>query len=118
MKIAVATDAKQVGGHFGHSEGFTIYSTEGTKITDQIYVKNPGHQPGFLPVFLKEQGADVIIAGGMGGHAQTLFAQNGIEVIVGAEGDCEQAVQSYLNGSLKSTESVCRAHAHHCGGHH
>ncbi len=119
MKIAVATDAKQVAGHFGHCEGFTIFDTDDASITSQIYIENPGHQPGFLPVFLKEKEADVIIAGGMGGRAQTLFAEQGIEVIVGAAGDCEQAAKSFLDGSLKSTESVCHqhAHAHECGGH-
>lgn len=119
MKIAVATDAKQVAGHFGHCEGFTIYDANGTEITNRVYVQSPGHQPGFLPVFLKEQGVDVIIAGGMGGRALALFDEQGIEVIVGAVGECDMAAESFLNGSLKSTESVCHehAHAHECGGH-
>lgn len=119
MKIAVATEQGIVSGHFGHCEGFTIFDVEGTEIKNKNYVPNPGHQPGFLPVFLKEQNADTIIAGGMGERAQMLFTNQGIEVIVGASGDCEQAVQSYLNGSLKSTGSVCRAHEHadECGGH-
>ena len=29
-------------------------------------VPNPGHRPGFLPNFLGDMGAEVIIAGGMG----------------------------------------------------
>ena len=37
---------------------------------------------GYLPVFLKEQKADVIIAGGMGETAQELFNENGIEVVL------------------------------------
>jgi predicted Fe-Mo cluster-binding NifX family protein len=119
MKIAVATEQGQVAGHFGHCEGFTLFETEGTQIKNQVYVANPGHQPGFLPVFLKEQGAEAIIGGGMGERAQTLFAEQGIEVIVGAEGDCQQAVENYLGGTLKSTKSVCHEHehAHECGGH-
>ncbi len=119
MKIAVATDEKQVAGHFGHCEGFTLFDADDYKITKQVYVENPGHQPGFLPVFLKEKDVNVIIAGGMGGRAQTLFAEQGIEVIVGAAGGSEQAAASYLDGTLKSTESVCHqhAHAHECGGH-
>lgn len=119
MKIAVATEQGLVTQHFGHCEGFTIFEADGAEIKNQQFVPNPGHQPGFLPVFLKEQGADVVIAGGMGGRAQTLFDEQGIAVIVGAVGDCKQAVKSYLSGSLKSTESVCHEHAHadECGGH-
>lgn len=119
MKIGIATEQGQVSAHFGHCEGFTIYEVTGTEIKNKAFAQNPGHQPGVLPVFLKEQGAEVIIAGGMGQRAQSLFADQGIAVIVGASGECDQAVTSYLNGALKSTESVCNEHehAHECGGH-
>ena len=119
MKIGVATEQELVAEHFGHCEGFTLFDADGSQITGKVFVENPGHQPGFLPVFLKEKGVDVVIAGGMGGRAQELFAEQGIEVIVGAAGECEQAATGYLDGSLKSTESVCHqhAHAHECGEH-
>ncbi len=119
MKIAVAAENGKVSEHFGHCEGFTIYEAVGTEIKNEAFVQNPGHQPGFLPVFLKEKGTDVIIAGGMGQMAQTLFSQQGITVVVGASGDCEQAAKGYLEGTLKSSESVCREHenADECGGH-
>lgn len=119
MKIAVATEQGQVSAHFGHCEGFTIYEADGAEIKNKTFAPNPGHQPGVLPVFLKEQGAEVIIAGGMGQMAQSLFADQGIAVIVGASGECDQAATSFLNGALESTESVCHEHehAHECGGH-
>ncbi|NMB27462.1 MAG: dinitrogenase iron-molybdenum cofactor [Tissierellia bacterium] len=117
MKIAIASEGKKVSGHFGHCEGFTMYEVEGDKVLSSEFIPNPGHKPGFLPVFLKEKGADVIISGGMGGTAQQLFDDNGIQVVVGAEGDCDGVVEDYLNGKLKSTGSVCEEHAHegHCG---
>ena len=67
-------------------------------------------------MFLKEKGANVIIAGGMGETAQQLFAENGIEVVVGAEGNSEKIVEQYLKGQLESTGSVCSEHQHegHC----
>ncbi len=119
MKIAVAAEQEKVAGHFGHCEGFALFETDGTQIKSKTYVPNPGHQPGFLPVFLKEQGVEAIIAGGMGERAQTLFSEKGIDVIVGAAGDCEKAVLGYLDGSLRSTGSVCHEHEHarECGGH-
>ncbi|MET0018073.1 NifB/NifX family molybdenum-iron cluster-binding protein [Oscillibacter sp.] len=120
MKIAVACMGKQVGGHFGHCENFTIFEAEDGKIASENSIPNPGHRPGFLPNFLGDMGVEVIIAGGMGGGAVEIFNERKIEVIVGAEGDARAAVESYLGGELKSTGSVCHEHAHEneCGGHH
>lgn len=116
MKIAIASEGKLVSGHFGHCEGFTTYEIEGGKALNKKFVQNPGHRPGFLPVFLKDLGTNVIIAGGMGETAQELFKENGIEVVVGAMGDCDNLLQQYIKGQLKSTGSVCTEHQHegHC----
>jgi len=116
MKIAVASDEKYVSGHFGHCEGFTIYEVEEGKSLEKSFTPNPGHRPGFLPVFLRELNVDVIIAGGMGETAQDLFNENGIEVVVGAQGLSDDVVQKFVNGELKSTGSVCTEHQHegHC----
>ena len=119
MKIAIATENGMVSAHFGHCEGFSMYDVENGVVTGSEFVANPGHQPGFLPVFLKEKNTDVIIAGGMGGRAQSLFVENGIDVVVGAQGTCDAAIETYIKGELKSTESVCSAHEESgsCGGH-
>ncbi|MGH4141058.1 NifB/NifX family molybdenum-iron cluster-binding protein [Clostridium sp.] len=116
MKIAVASDGKQVSGHFGHCEGFTIYEVEEGKTANKNFTPNPGHKPGYLPVFLKELNVNLIIAGGMGETAQNLFNEKGIEVVVGAQGLSDDIVQKYINGELKSTGSVCKEHEHegHC----
>jgi len=112
MKIAVASEGNMVSGHFGFCEGFTMYDINDDKVSNKEIVSNPGHKPGFLPKFLKEQEANIIISGGMGGRAQELFNENGIEVIVGAEGLCDDIVDKYLKGALKSTGSVCAEHDH------
>ena len=119
MKIAVASDGKSVSGHFGHCEGFTIYEVEGNDIKGQVFLENPGHKPGFLPKYLSEQKIDIIIAGGMGETAQAIFNENNIDVVVGASGDKDQAVKSFIEGKLKSTESICTEHNHSdsCGSH-
>lgn len=116
MKIAVASDGKYVSGHFGHCEGFTIYEAEEGKVSNQSFTSNPGHRPGYLPVFLKGLDVNVIIAGGMGETAQELFSENGIEVVVGAQGLCDDVTEKYIKGELKSTGSVCTEHQHegHC----
>jgi predicted Fe-Mo cluster-binding NifX family protein len=108
MKIAVATENKQASAHFGHCEGFTVYEVNEGKVVNKSFTPNPGHRPGFLPVFLKELEINVIIAGGMGASAQQLFNENGIEVVVGAEGVSDDLVEKYIKGELKSTDSFCQ----------
>jgi len=117
MKIAVASEGKMVTGHFGHCEGFAIFETENKQITGSEFIPNPGHKPGFLPNFLNDKGVKVIISGGMGGGAVDIFNEKGIEVVTGASGDAESAVNGYLQGTLKSTGSVCHEHQHadECG---
>ncbi|MGV8905597.1 MAG: iron-sulfur cluster carrier protein MrpORP [Acetobacterium sp.] len=117
MKIAVASDNGLVSGHFGHCESFVIFDAEDNKITKTESVPNPGHKPGFLPVFLNDRGVNVIISGGMGGGAVDIFNEKNIEVITGASGKAADLANSYLMGELKSTGSVCHEHQHQdeCG---
>lgn len=117
MKIAVACEGKLVTEHFGHCESFAIFEAQDQKIVSKEVIPNPGHRPGFLPVFLSDRGVNVIISGGMGGGAVDIFNEKGVEVITGASGDAQAAVDSYLQGKLKSTGSVCHEHQHadECG---
>ena len=77
MKIAVATDRGSVTEHFGHCENFVIFTVGNGKIIGEENCPNPGHKPGFLPVYLDERGVNVIISGGMGGGAVDLFNEKG-----------------------------------------
>ena len=117
MRIAVASEGKNVTEHFGHCEGFLIYDAENGEILKEEMVLNPGHKPGFLPNFLADRGVKVIISGGMGGGAIDIFNERDVEVIVGASGVARSAVESYLRGELESTGYVCHEHSHHdeCG---
>lgn len=118
-RIAVACEGVQVAQHFGHCENFTFFDTEAEQIVKKESVANPGHKPGFLPNFLADHGAEVVLAGGMGGGAVDIFQQRGVEVVTGATGDAETAVFAYLNGDLQSNGVVCHEHQHHgeCGNH-
>ncbi len=112
MKISVACDNGMISNHFGHCESFKIYELNQNQVLKSETIPNPGHRRGFLPVFLHEKGVDVIIACGMGRGAIDIFNDKGIEVIVGASGSPDEAIQLYLQGSLKSTGSVCHEHLH------
>ncbi len=117
-KIAVASDKGMVSQHFGFCEGFTMFETENQQITGQEFFANPGHRPGFLPNFLNDQGVHVVIAGGMGGGAVTIFNEKGIEVITGVSGTVQDAAMAYLQGILQSSGTICHEHHHadSCGG--
>ena len=112
MKVVIATEGSIVSAHFGHCEGFAMYEIENELVKSKRFIANPGHKPGFLPVFLKDQNADVIIAGGMGQAASDFFVENGIEVFVGLEGEADLVAEQYAKGLLKSTGSVCTEHHH------
>ncbi|MEE8637440.1 MAG: NifB/NifX family molybdenum-iron cluster-binding protein [Candidatus Margulisiibacteriota bacterium] len=108
MKIAISTDSGQVSAHFGRCPEFAIVEIEDGVVKSKEVISNPGHHPGFLPQFLHEQGVTCIIAGGMGFRAQGLFAEKGIETIVGISGSVDETIKSILAGTLKGGESLCR----------
>ena len=117
IKIAVASENEMITEHFGHCANFNIFEVKDNQIIKSESIPNPGHKPGFLPNFLNDMGVNVIISGGMGGGAIDIFNEKVIEVILGASGNAKAAVEAYLQGSLKSTGSVCHEHQHHdeCG---
>lgn len=110
MKIAIPVVDGKLCMHFGHCEQFALLEVDekAGKVTGKRMLEPPAHEPGVLPRWLHQQGATVIIAGGMGQRAQALFAENGIKVVVGASGDTpEQVATEYLAGTLKAGENVC-----------
>ncbi|MFH1476522.1 MAG: iron-sulfur cluster carrier protein MrpORP [Verrucomicrobiota bacterium] len=110
MKIAMPIADGKLCMHFGHCEQFALLDVDekSKKITGKQLLTPPAHEPGVLPKWLHEQGANVIIAGGMGSRAQGLFAENGIKVVVGAPGDePEKIAVAWLAGTLTSGTNVC-----------
>ena len=110
MKIALPLAEGRLCMHFGHCEQFALI--EADEVTRTIAGKQlltpPPHEPGVLPRWLHEQGANVIIAGGMGQRAQSLFTENGIKVVVGAAAETpENLVAAYLAGTLQTGANVC-----------
>jgi len=108
MRYAIPTADGMLAMHFGHVDQFTFVDTEDGKIQSTRSAAPPGHAPGVLPAWLKENGVDVIIAGGMGQRAQGLFASHGIQVLVGAPAEApESLVQRHLEGALETGENIC-----------
>ena len=106
--FAIPVSAGKLCSHFGHCDQFALIETIDGEIRDSSLHTPPPHEPGVLPNWLHEKGANVIIAGGMGAKAQDLFNQNGIKVITGAPADSPEALaQQYLSRSLITGENVC-----------
>lgn len=109
-RIAVPVTGGVLSSHFGHCERFVVFDVEadGKSIGGKQVLTPPPHEPGTFPKWLHEQGATIIIAGGMGSRAQSLFDQNGIRVVVGASnGDPDVLVRQFLDGTLATGANVC-----------
>ncbi|MFH1680262.1 MAG: NifB/NifX family molybdenum-iron cluster-binding protein [Candidatus Eisenbacteria bacterium] len=110
MRIAIPLADGGLAAHFGHCECFALIDVDlaEKKIVRREDVEAPPHQPGLLPSWLAERGADLIIAGGMGRRARDLFAGQEIEVVVGAPAaPPERLVSDYLAGTLRAGENIC-----------
>lgn len=121
MKIAVTYYGGQIFQHFGHTEQFKIYDVADGAIVCSSVVDTNGSGHGALAGFLKDNGVDVLICGGIGGGARAALAQAGIKLLGGVSGDADSAVQGYLSGKLEYNPDVkCNHHDHgeHSCGHH
>jgi len=110
MRYAVPITDGRVSEHFGHCQYFALIDADEANgiILNQEIVPSPGHQPGFLPTWLGEEGVSVVIARGMGSRAQNLFGENRIQVVIGAIGDePEKAVLDYMRGALATGDNIC-----------
>ena len=110
MRFSIPLAEGKLAIHFGHCASFALIdagpSTKSPMIREDV--EAPPHQPGLLPPWLAERGVTRIIAGGMGQHAQALFAEQGIEVIVGAPVESpEKLVAQYLAGALSVGGNAC-----------
>ena len=100
MKIAVTYENGEVFQHFGRTENFKVYEAEdGQGVSSEVIGSNgTGH--GALAGLLADQGIDVLICGGIGGGAQAALEEAGIELVAGAEGNTDEAVEAFLRGEL------------------
>ncbi len=91
--------------HFGHCPYYVIVEIDrnGNVVRNVRSIPNPlagGHNPGDLPAFMKKEGINVIITGGMGAQAQQYFADFGIEPVTGAYGRIKDVLEEYIKGKV------------------
>jgi predicted Fe-Mo cluster-binding NifX family protein len=120
MKIAITAETdqgldSQVAQHFGHAPYFVLAEVENGTVTATHNLANPfaeAHEPGQIPAFIKEQNADVMLSGGMGGRAIEFFRQAGIKTATGASGTVRQSLEKYLGGTLTAAAPCAESAAH------
>ena len=110
MKIAIPLAGGRLAMHFGHCEQFALADVD--EVTRQhrgtTILEAPPHEPGLLPRWLHEHGANVIIAGGMGQRAQQLFAEKGIRVVYGVASDTSETIlKAFLDGTIVAGQNLC-----------
>lgn len=123
MRVAVTYDNGQIFQHFGHTEQFKLYDVAEGAVTSSVVVDTNGSGHGALAGFLKQNGVDVLICGGIGGGAQNALASAGIQLFGGVSGSADAAVDALVKNVLVYNPNVkCNhhgeGHAHgNCGSH-
>ena len=117
MRIAIPITGDRLAQHFGHCERFALVDVDPVtkQTTASTEVAAPEHQPGLLPPWLKERGVNLVIAGGMGSRARSLFQTVSIDVLSGAPSEMAATiVRQYLDGTLATGRNACDHSAHAC----
>lgn len=110
MRIAIPVEDGRLSQHFGHARSFVFIEADESqgKILSMEEVPAPPHEPGRLPVWLKEQGVCGVIAGGMGPRAMALLEAHAIQVIAGAPSlDPRMLAEQWLAGALAGGLNRC-----------
>ena len=100
--------------HFGHCSHFVLahvdsdHRVTATEVHPNPYAEH--HEPGQIPEFIHSLGADVVVAGGMGGKAIEWFHQFGIEVATGARSSVAETLNAYLAGTVAGTAACGHEH--------
>jgi len=119
MKIAVTYENGEVFGHFGHTEQFKVYESEGGKVVSAQVIDTNGSGHGALAGLLSDLGVDVLICGGIGMGAQMALSEAGIKLFGGVQGDADKAVEAFLEDALQyDPDAKCDHHEHEHGEGH
>ena len=126
MKIAVAVDdSGGMSRHFGRSSGFVFFTVQDKRILEQEKRENretafaqgqckgdhkhhDGQEHSHAGVIKALSDCDVVLTRGMGRRAAQDLEANGMRVVI-VDGDVspEEAVSSYLEGTLKVADGFC-----------
>ncbi len=119
MKIVIPSKDGKLCAHFGHCESYSFVevNTENKEIlSKEVRIPEDGISCQSAN-WIASQGANVVLAGGMGGRPLNIFEQNGVKVITGCpELPIEEVVNKYLTNTLETGSNACGGEHHHCHG--
>lgn len=118
MKIAITYENEKVFQHFGHTEKVKVYTVENNKVISAEVLDTNGAGHELLVNFLKDNGVEVLICGGIGAGAKVALEKAGIKLFGGVSGNCDEILTAYLNKSLKYNPDTTCTHHHMEGEHH
>ena len=116
MIVAVPYLQGDVNAHFGSTQAFLVAeAVEGKVERASVFeVQGMQHNHSGIAGFLKEQGVEVILAGGMGAPMQQALKLQGFELYCGVSGPAVEAIEAFSRGEIEQSESTC---GHHHGEH-
>jgi len=121
MIIAIPIREGSFTSHFGGADTFALYNVDETnrELSRAELAAPPEHGRGIFPVWLRKQGVTTVLAGGMGPRASGILTGQGIDVVLGAQGDDPEVMaRAYLEGTLECSGELCHEHGFHDCGHH
>lgn len=116
MKIASTYDTttNTVFQHFGKTQNFKIYEIENGEVVNSEVINNGGFGHHDLATYLKNLGVEILILGNRGQGAIDALNNAGLKQLAGITGNPDDAIQAYLNGTLKDNpEAKCNHHGEH-----
>ncbi len=117
MVVAIAQQNGMVSGHFGKCASFALFTIEDGKIIGYRDLDTSAHGHALLGDFLKRNGVDAVICGGMGQGAKDKLDGLGIVAMTGVSGSVQQAAEQYMNRMLEfSSAASCAGHDHYHDG--
>lgn len=110
IRIAIPVAAGRLAQHFGHCEQFAMVDVDADtgSIMSTTMETPPPHEPGVIPRWVAEQKANLVLAGGMGAKAQTLFTDAGVRVVTGCPAENpDELVNKFMAGALVTGDNAC-----------
>ena len=100
MRVAIAYSGDGTVADFKDALEFKLYDIENSKVTfaQAIEVRKDWYMS--VAEFLAEQQTDAVICKGIGRGAVSSFREGRIKVYAGVEGNADDALASFIKGSL------------------
>ncbi len=116
MKIGIPENNGEVNQHFGRSQAFAIIEIDDNKKVvgvETVPAANLQHQHAGIAQFLKSQGVETVIVGGIGPGAIQGLESHGLNILFGASGPIKDVAETFARGEFVSHKVVCNHHGDH-----